>query len=91
MRPSFLGLVASGFLIFIALLVVLSKYDKVDAKHAIMIILLFAIAISVHSLQHSLEEIFFHFNPLVGAWKPHDIPMRVGNNCPCGPQCNCKR
>lgn len=89
MRPSFVGLVASGFLIFIALLVVLMKYDKVRAEHAIMIILLFAIAVSAHSIQHSFEEIFFHFNPLVGAWKPKDTPVRSG--CPCGPQCNCKQ
>jgi|APGre2960657444_1045066.scaffolds.fasta_scaffold200770_1 hypothetical protein len=89
MRPSFLGLIASGLLIFLSIIVVLMNYKYIHAEHAVMIVLLFAIAISAHSIQHSLEEIFFHFNPLVGNWRPQDIPIK--SVCPCGPQCNCKR
>lgn len=75
MRPSFLGLMAGGFLILIALIVILLNYQKINQIESIYILLLLCIAISTHSLLHSNEEIYFKFNPLVGKWKIHDVPQ----------------
>ena len=92
-RPSFLGLVASGFLILAALIVAIVYSGELSPKSVVMILLLFAIAVSVHSLQHSVEEIYYRFNPLRGQWLPTQGPVPVataqGGQCPCGPGCRC--
>lgn len=84
MRPSFLGLVASGLLLLIALIVFIINYRKIDEEDMVMILLLFGIAVAAHSIQHAIEEIFFGFNPLIGQWFPKDKAA-----CPCGPSCKC--
>lgn len=75
MRPSFLGLIASGFIILISLIVIIINYTKITSIESIYILLLLCIAISAHSLLHSNEEIYFGFNPLIGNWKIKDIPQ----------------
>ena len=75
MRPSFLGLIASGLTILLALIIIIVNYDEIHTEHGIMIVLLFAIAISCHSVQHAFEELFYKFNPLVGNWKPTTQPV----------------
>lgn len=84
MRPSFLGLIASGILILVSFIMFVINYRKIDSDDMVMILLLFGIAISVHSIQHALEEIYFRFNPLIGQWNPQDKPA-----CPCGVSCKC--
>ena len=38
-----------------------------------MILLLsFSIALGIHGIQHSIEEIYYDFNPLVNKWKVRD-------------------
>jgi hypothetical protein len=61
MRPSFLGLVFSGMLIGIALILMLAI--KVNMMK-ISIILLLSIAISVHSILHFGEEVVYGWNPI---------------------------
>lgn len=55
MRPSFLGLATSGFLILAAALLALMRSASLAS---ISLILLFSIAISAHSLQHAAEEVY---------------------------------
>ena len=73
MRPSLLGLFAGGFLILAALIVFARKAKAVSPVKLISVLLLLSIAVSVHSLLHSNEEIYFKFNPLAGQWRPSDV------------------
>jgi disulfide bond formation protein DsbB len=84
MRPSFLGLIFSGLLILVAIILGILNMKKISIEHGVMIVLLLAIAVSAHSIQHAVEEIYFQFNPLIGQWLPKDTVA-----CPCGPQCPC--
>lgn len=61
MRPSFLGLIASGVLIAIA--VMLMFIGKPNIAEISMLLLL-SIAISVHSMLHFGEEVIYRWNPL---------------------------
>ena len=75
MRPSLLGLFAGGFLILAAVIVFARDTKAVKAVSSVKLISLLlqlSIAVSVHSLLHSNEEIYFKFNPLVGQWRPSD-------------------
>ena len=66
MRPSFLGLVFGGIVILIAVIMIWNQRRSISGYDAIMIALLMSIAISVHSLLHGNEEIYFRFNPMIG-------------------------
>lgn len=77
MRPSFLGLVASGLLILVAVILLIRNYSLLRKDTLIMSVLLLSIAVSTHSLQHAVEEMFFKFNPLIGEWKPLDKPQSL--------------
>lgn len=72
MRPSLLGLFAGGFLILAAVVLLARNAKAVSAVKAASLLLQLSIAVSVHSLLHSNEEIYFKFNPLVGQWRPSD-------------------
>ena len=61
MRPSFLGLVASGVLIAIALMRMFIGKPNIGE---IAVLLLLSIAISVHSMLHFGEEVVYGWNPL---------------------------
>lgn len=74
MRPSFLGLLASGLLILFAFILVIVFNSSISADKGIMITLMFAIAISGHSQLHSIEERVYGFNPLAGQWFPREAP-----------------
>ncbi len=76
MRPSFVGLIFSGFMILLAFILLFRDMTMIRGTNGIMITLLLAIAISAHSLQHSMEEIFFKFNPMMGEWVPLDRPVK---------------
>ena len=72
MRPSFLGLVITGFMTLFAVILIIMYYDTLKKAELIYIVLLLSISIGIHSLLHANEEIYFNFNPLTGQWKPHD-------------------
>lgn len=76
MRPSFIGLIASGILILTALVLLVAMQGPVGKPHGVMIVLLLSIAVSGHSLLHSIEEIVYHFNPMMGKWMPDDMSAR---------------
>ena len=63
-RPSFLGLITSGFLMLFALIIFYNNYRKLAAPQVIMILLLLSIAVSAHSGLHSVEEIYYGWNPI---------------------------
>lgn len=75
MRPSFLGLVVSGVLILISIVLIFQHWKSFKGYEWIVVVLLLSIATSAHSIQHEFEEIFFKFNPLIGEWKPLDKPQ----------------
>jgi len=76
MRPSFLGLIASGFLILAAIIYIFIGFKSLNAKDMITIILLLSIAVSTHSVLHYHEEIHFKFNPMRGNWRVYDEPQK---------------
>lgn len=73
MRPSLLGLFAGGFLILAAVVLLARHARAVPAVKLVSLLLHLSIAVSVHSLLHSNEEIFFKFNPLAGQWRASDV------------------
>lgn len=76
MRPSFLSQIISGLLILTAFIIGYNNYKQLseekDMFKVIGIILLFSLALGVHGIQHSTEEIYYDFNPLEGKWKVKD-------------------
>lgn len=63
-RPSFLGLMSGGFLMLVAMIIFYNNYKKLQATQTIMILLLLSIAVSAHSGLHSVEEIYYGWNPI---------------------------
>ena len=63
-RPSFLGLITGGFLMLIALIIFYNNYKRLQPSQIIMILLLLSIAVSTHSGLHSVEEIYYGWNPI---------------------------
>ena len=76
MRPSFLSAGFSGIFILFALCRFFKNLyfgiNDYDSSILIITLLLFATAIGIHSISHSIEEIYYDFNPLVGKWQIHD-------------------
>lgn len=72
MKPSFLGLIATGFLNLLAIILVLVNFNAITSAMFIQIVLLFAISIGIHSMLHFQQEIHFDFNPLEGKWVPRE-------------------
>jgi hypothetical protein len=71
MRPSFLANIFSGILILISF-IILFKYNFTDVYKNMILLLVFSIALGIHGIQHSIEEIYYDFNPLVNKWKVRD-------------------
>lgn len=72
MKPSFLGLIATGFLNLLAVILILVNSASIDAPMLIQITLLLCISIGIHSMLHFQQEIHYDFNPLEGKWIPQD-------------------
>ncbi len=70
MTPSFIGLVASGLLNLVAVVIFLINIETISATALVQVILLLAISIGIHSLQHFQQEVHYGFNPLEGKWVP---------------------
>lgn len=70
MTPSFLGLIFTGFLNLIAVILLLIYSTSMSAPVLIQYILLLAISIGIHSILHFQQEIHYNFNPLEGKWYP---------------------
>jgi glycopeptide antibiotics resistance protein len=71
MRPSFLANIFSGILILISF-IILFKYNFTDVYKNMILLLAFSIALGIHGIQHSIEEIYYDFNPLANKWKVRD-------------------
>jgi len=68
--PSFMGLITTGVLIFIVLILLLKHFDKINDKDRIIILLLLCIAVGVHSILHIYAEERLDWNPLENKWIP---------------------
>lgn len=75
MRPSFLGLIATGFLNLAAVILILVNSASMSAIMWIQVLLLLCISIGIHSILHFYEEIKYKFNPLEGKWTPKDTTI----------------
>lgn len=70
MRPSFLGLIATGFINLLAVVMLLLHLPSFTPVMLVPVLLLLGISIGVHSLLHFQEEVHYDFNPLEGKWVP---------------------
>jgi len=69
MRPSILGLCFAGLIILIAIIYIIyclctMDREPLDRYQIIMILLVLAIAASLHGLAHNYAEVSFNYNPL---------------------------
>ena len=72
MTPSFLGLIISGFLNLIAIILIIVNFNVITSAMFVQFVLLLAISIGIHSVLHFQQEVHFGFNPLEGKWKPRE-------------------
>lgn len=70
MTPSFLGLLFTGFLNLIAVILFLIYSTTMTATMILQTFLLLSISIGIHSILHFQQEIHYNFNPLEGRWFP---------------------
>ena len=90
MRPSFIGLFATGILNLASVILFLFNYKKFTSIQLLGVILLFSISIGIHSLLHGHQEVYYGFNPLEGKLafngKQADCPCKgkcmMQGNCP---------
>lgn len=75
MRPSFLGLVASGLLILVALVLLGINGASLRGRDWVFVAIFLSIAVSVHSQLHMFEERWYRFNPMRGQWAIRDEPV----------------
>jgi hypothetical protein len=74
MRVSFVINILTSIILIIAIIVFIKNYKRIEnINQMIIILLLFATAVGIHGIQHSIEEIYYDFNPLAGKWKINDI------------------
>jgi hypothetical protein len=76
MRPSFITHIINGLLSFIALILYLSNYQKINIENTLIIILLLSIAFGIHGILHHYEEIYYDFNPLENKWIPQQHKIK---------------
>lgn len=67
MRQSFLGMIIAGLLLLVGAILFIINYNKIRSPELIIIILVFSVAISSHSISHSIEELYYGYNPMGGA------------------------
>jgi hypothetical protein len=81
-RPSIIISSLSGLLIIISIAFSIGKRDEFlkDSFKILILLLLIAIGLGIHSMSHYYEEIYFDFNPLVGKWKINDSPKKSEDN-----------
>jgi uncharacterized membrane protein len=74
---------AAGGLIMIAAVVYavmnMSKLQKLDVYHILVLILLFSIVVTIHGLSHVLLEKEYNYVPL-NLW---ELPKKKVMECPC--------
>lgn len=80
MRISFILAGVSGTIVLIALIMTLFNIKNINTQSLIIILLLLSIGLGIHGIQHSNEEIYYDFNPLVGKWKIND-DVQKSNLC----------
>ena len=72
MRVSFIINILTFFTLLIAIMLYILNYKSLDNINKIIILLLIIIVLGIHGIQHSIEEIYYDFNPLAGKWKIND-------------------
>jgi hypothetical protein len=74
MRASVLISTLSGIIILYVFVVFLSL--QVNSAEKLKILLLLSIALGIHAIQHSTDELFYDFNPFVGKFELRDDPIK---------------
>lgn len=80
MYPSLIGHSFGGILLFVAFIMLYFAYPKATVIELTMIVLLFSIAISAHSMGHAYAEVNYNWNPLEGKFIPK---IKDSNGCKC--------
>jgi len=70
MYPSIIGHCFGGILLLVALIMLYFSFPKATSVELTIIVLLFSIAISAHSLGHAYAEVNYNWNPLEGKFIP---------------------
>jgi disulfide bond formation protein DsbB len=81
MRISFILAGLSGIIILISFIITMYNIKSINTTSLIIILLLLSIGIGIHGMQHSTEEIYYDFNPLVGKWKLNDDVQKENLCC----------
>ena len=69
MRVSFIINMLTGVTLLFTIVLYILNYKNLDNVNKMVILLLIIIALGIHGIQHSIEEIYYNFNPLAGKWK----------------------
>jgi hypothetical protein len=68
LKPSYLGLLLSGLLIFIAISLLITELNKnnsdITGLKLINLILFISSTVGIHSILHFMAEVKYNFNPL---------------------------
>ena len=62
-RPSFLAFNLQGILLAIIVLLFIQNYKSLSKKDLMQGLILFSIAVGIHSILHHIEEQSYGFNP----------------------------
>lgn len=76
MRPSFLGLILTGLLNLVIVILILMNLQAMSGVVLIQVLLLLCISIGIHSMLHFYEEYHYDFNPLEGKWVPATVTRK---------------
>lgn len=76
MRPSIVISALSGIIILYVFFTFVSLLPSLSAKEKLNFLLLLSIALGIHAIQHSTDELYYDFNPLVGKFELRDNPVR---------------
>lgn len=76
MRASVVISALSGIIILYVLFVFVFILQANNTVEKLNILLLLSIALGIHAIQHSTDELYYDFNPLAGKFELRDVPVR---------------
>ena len=80
--PSIMSHVAGGLIMIAAVVYAImnvSKLQKLDVYHILVLMLLFSIVVAIHGVSHALLEKEYSYVPL-NLW---ELPKKKAMECPC--------
>jgi len=65
-KPSLIGHVISGFILFIAMIILYINRQNLKGVELANVLIMLSVALTLHSMFHLFAEAYFNFNPLEG-------------------------